>query len=110
MNIQQIENRKKLFIVYNRAMKAVRTSELVNKDKLTMRVKSAFSILLHNDYYQAEKAAYQPTKWSCGCPDYIYRLRHKRGYEGACKHMIAERLKINMSLLQYKQLDFFKLI
>jgi len=101
--------RQKLFIIFNQAMSKAKKAEIENKDKLIMRLKSAFGILQHKEYYVAEKAQYEPTKWSCGCPDYVYRLRHLRKWEGACKHMIAEILKERIQLLTFKQLDFFNI-
>jgi predicted nucleic acid-binding Zn finger protein len=99
--------KQKLLTVYNKAVSKAKKAELDNKDKLIQRIHKAFGILQHHDYYVAERSQYEPTKHSCGCPDYVYRLRHLRKWEGQCKHMIAETLKERIDQMQFIQLDFF---
>src|SRR4030095_11439098 len=95
-------NKRKLFIVYNRAMsKASRSPEA---DKLQQRIKLALGILQHHDYYAAEKSLYNPTCSSCNCKDWEFHNSAKRQYHGHCKHMIAEILLERVSLVTYHQI------
>lgn len=101
--------KRKLFIVFNRAMSKAKKSQLPYEDKLIMRLKKAFSILQYKEYYQAEKALYQPTPTHCNCKDFEYWYSRKRAYKFHCKHMIAEILLERIEQITYKQTDFLKL-
>lgn len=100
--------KQKAFIVFNHAVSKARKS--TDAIKVIPRLYKALGIIQHHDYYQAEKAKYQPTYYSCGCDDWKYHMSVKRGYTGHCKHMIAEILIERINQLQYKQLDFFNMI
>ena len=97
-------NKRKLFIVYNRAIAKARKSN--DKMKIIQRLRLALGILQHHDYYQAEKAKYQPTYYSCNCDDWKYHNSAKRGYRGHCKHMIAEILLERVKQISYQQMEF----
>lgn len=100
-------DKRKLFIVYNRAMsKASRAPEA---DKIRQRIRAALGILQHHDYYIAEKSLYCPTCSSCNCNDWKYHNAAKRQYRGHCKHMIAEILLERVSLITYQQTSFVDL-
>ena len=96
-------NKSKLFIVFNRAKAKAR-----NDVKLLQRIYKAFKILQSKDYYQDEKALYNPSPVSCGCKDWEFRHSVKRGYAGHCCHMIAEILMDRISKVTYQQMDFYK--
>lgn len=96
--------KRKLFIVYNRAIaKAKKSPDSV---KIVQRLKKAFSILQHHNYYIDEKLAYMPTCSSCNCDDWKYHNAAKRQYRGHCKHMMAEILIERMKMVTYHQTTF----
>ena len=47
-------------------------------------------ILQSKAYYTGDRATYHPSVTSCWCKDWEFANSRKRGYKGACKHMIAE--------------------
>lgn len=100
-------NKRKLFIVFNRAVAKARKAQ--EAAKLIQRIYLALGILQHHDYYVAEKSLYNPTTHSCNCNDWLYRNAAKRQYHGRCKHMIAEILLERASLVTYHQKTFFDL-
>ena len=97
--------KQKVFIVFNRARAKAKQSPDANK--ILDRVYQALGIIQHHDYYQSEKALYQPTTHSCNCKDWEFHLAHRRQYTGPCKHMTAEILLERMSKICFHQLDFF---
>ena len=99
-------NKRKLFIVFNRAIAKARKS--TDAIKIIQRLYKALGIIQHHDYYVAEKVKYQPTYYSCNCDDWKYHLAAKRQYKGHCKHMMAEILLERINQLHYRQLDFLK--
>lgn len=101
---------QRLFIVYNRAKWKTIKSDYQAKEKLINRLNKAFRILQSKDYYQDEKALYNPSTISCGCKDYEFRHATKRAYDGPCGHMIAERLIVMMQSIKYQQTNFFHII
>lgn len=103
-------NKRKLFIVYNRAVAKAKRLPNNAGDKIIQRLKLALGILQHHDYYQAEKELYHPNTRSCGCKDWQYRKAHKRAYTGHCKHMIAEVLLERIHQLVWTQTDFLFLV
>jgi len=100
-------DRRKLFIVFNRAVSKARKS--TDALKIVPRIFQALGILQHHDYYVAEKSLYNPTATFCGCKDWEFRFSAKRAYRGHCKHMIAEILLERVSLVTYQQKTFFDL-
>ena len=100
MNIE----RRKLFVVYNKAIAKARKSH--DHIKIKQRLHKALGIIQHHDYYQAEKALYKPTYYSCECDDWKYHNSYKRQYQGHCKHMMAEILMERIEAVQYKQMSF----
>lgn len=100
-------DKRKLFIVFNRAVAKARKAQ--EAAKLIQRIYLALGILQHHDYYVAERSKYQPTAHSCNCDDWKYRNAARRQYHGHCKHMIAEILLERVSLLRYEQQSFFDL-
>lgn len=100
-------NKRKLFVVFNRAIAKARKAQ--ESAKIIQRLYKALGILQHHDYYVAEKALYHPTTFSCGCDDWKYRNAAKRQYRGFCKHVIAEILLERVSLITYQQRTFFDL-
>ena len=101
--------KQKLFIAFNRSMNKAKKQNIYPADKLTERIKKAFSILQSLDYYKEEKQTYRPTAHFCGCKDWEFHNSSKRGYNGPCKHMIAETLLSRIQQIEFKQLDFFNL-
>lgn len=97
-------NKRKLFIVFNRAIAKARRAG--NAVKLLERLRKALGILQYKEYYVAEKELYVPTVSSCGCKDWEFHLSPKRAYTGPCKHMIAEILLERIQKLQYRQTNF----
>src|SRR3990167_7656288 len=99
--------RKKLFIVYNKAMsKALKSPDRV---KIRERLRKALGILQTREYYLEEKALYHPTYYSCNCPDWQYHNATKRGYKGHCKHMMGEILLERTKTLSWQQMTFLAL-
>lgn len=103
--MDQLQKRK-LFIVWNKAMS--KASKSPDKVKIRQRLRKALGILQSNDYYQAEKAEYSPTYYSCGCKDWEFHLAKNRAYRGHCKHMMAEILLARIEELHYQQLKLFE--
>lgn len=99
---------QKLFIVFNQAKSKARKS--TDAGKIIQRLNKALGILQSLDYYRDEKAQYQPTYFSCNCPDWKYHLATRRDYKGHCKHMMAEILIERINSLKWKQTDFFEMI
>lgn len=100
-SLEKIDKRK-LFIVFNRAMSKARKTS--NDPKLIQRLKKALGILQHHDYYVAERSLYHPTATHCNCKDLEYWYAKKRAYKFHCKHMIAEILLERISQVKYQQL------
>jgi predicted nucleic acid-binding Zn finger protein len=100
--------RQKLFIVFNQALGKARKSN--DYLKIKPRLVKALGILQSKEYYVAEKEQYQPTYYSCNCPDWQYHLRANRNYKGHCKHMISVILMERINSLKYIQTDFFQMI
>lgn len=93
-----------IFIRFNKARWAVKKSNRDDKIKMLQRLYKALGILQHKDYYQAERAAYEPTRYSCKCKDWEFKHSKKRAYTGPCKHMLAEAM-LDMKL-EYRQTSF----
>jgi hypothetical protein len=100
--------RQRLFIVFNQAISKAKKSKEYSKVK--PRLQKALGILQSLDYYKAEKEQYQPTYYSCNCPDWKYHNSAKRDYRGHCKHMISVILMERINSLKYIQTDFFSMI
>lgn len=81
--------KSEIFTAYNKARAIARRAGDV---KQIERLNKALGILMSKDYYQAEKAEYQSTYFTCGCKDWQYRRAARRAYVGPCKHMLAESL------------------
>ena len=93
---------QKLFIVFNQAKSKAKKS--TDASKIMQRLNKALGILQSLDYYNGEKAKYQPTFSTCNCDDWKYHNSVKRGYTGHCKHMMSVILMERINQLQYKQL------
>ena len=89
--------KSEIFTVYNKARAAARKA---GDTKRIERLNKALGILLSADYYTAEKAAYEPTYFSCGCKDWQYKHAARRAYAGPCKHMLAESLLLDILALR----------
>lgn len=85
--------KSEIFTAYNIARAAARKA---GDTKRIERLNKALGILLSADYYTGEKADYQPTYFSCGCKDWQYRHAGRRNYHGACKHMEAAGLLMDI--------------
>lgn len=81
--------KSEIFKAYNAVKKEIKAKS-ANPDKAIARLNKALGILQSKSYYTGERSEYQPTISGCGCKDWEYRFAAKRGYTGACKHMIAE--------------------
>jgi hypothetical protein len=94
-----MSNDKRLFLsqifkAYNQTKaSALRAGDLKRVDRLN----KALGILLSSNYYQDQKAAYQPSSTSCTCKDWEFRHASKRQYTGPCKHMLAAGLLLTGS-------------
>ena len=97
--------RRKLFIVWNKACKKAR-QQPDSVEQILNRLNKALGILQHHDYYEAEKALYRPTFASCGCKDWEFRNAANRKYTGPCKHMAALILEQRVKDLKYQQGTF----
>lgn len=84
-----LPTRSEIFTAYNNARAAARRA---GETKRIERLNKALGILLSLNYYQGEKADYNPTINSCNCNDMKYRHAARRDYHGACKHVEVERL------------------
>lgn len=79
--------KSEIFSAYNRIRAFARKHpEIIDP----ARVNRALGILQSKSYYAGERAEYQPSEHSCGCKDWEFKNAKRRGYTGACKHMIAE--------------------
>ena len=83
-----------LFTAYNKAKTNARR---LGEPKLIDRLNKALGILMSLDYYHGERSIYQPSTFSCGCKDWQFRNAARRQYTGACKHMLAENLLIDVT-------------
>lgn len=95
--------RSEIFTAYNIARAAARKA---GNTKRIERLNKALGILLSADYYTGEKADYQPTYYSCGCKDWQYRHARRRDYHGACKHMEAAGLFLDIVARRVAHLVF----
>lgn len=85
--------KSEIFTAYNIARAAARKAGDIKRIE---RLNKALGILLSANYYTGEKADYQPTYYSCGCKDWQYRHARRRDYHGACKHMEAAGLLLDI--------------
>ena len=101
------EFKRKLFVVMN-AAKAKARQQPDSVEQILNRLNKAWGILQwsRRDYYEAEKAKYNPGFASCGCKDWEFRLAVNRKYVGPCKHIMAEILKERVNRLSYEQTSF----
>lgn len=96
--------KQKIFVVFNQARARAKNEHPEQFPQISSRLYKALGILQHHDYYEAEKALYNPTRSYCGCKDWEFHYAAKRKYTGPCKHMTAEILKERMMLLEFRQL------
>lgn len=85
--------KSEIFTAYNKARAAARHD---GDKKLIDRLNKALGILQSKHYYHDERIAYLPTTSDRGCKDWQFRHSNKRGYSGACKHMLAEMLFVEI--------------
>jgi hypothetical protein len=78
-----------IFKAYNQAKHQARRA---GDQKRIDRLNKALGVLLSRNYYQDQKAAYQPSTSDCRCKDWEFRHATKRQYTGPCKHMLAEAI------------------
>ena len=83
-----------IFKAYNQARTQARRA---GDAKRIDRLNKALGVLMHKNYYQDQKAIYQPTTLHCGCKDWEFRNAAKRQYAGPCKHMLAESMLLSVS-------------
>ena len=99
--------RKKLFVVYNKAMsKALKSPDRV---KIRERLRKALGIIQSSHYYKDDKAEYNPTYYSCNCKDWEFKNSRKRNYKGFCKHQMAVILMERVKTLSWQQTTFLVL-
>lgn len=83
--------KSELFTAYNRLRAAARKA---GDTKKVERLNKALGILQSKEYYQGERAEYDPCLYSCGCKDWEFRNAKRRAYTGPCKHMLAEEMLV----------------
>jgi hypothetical protein len=83
-----------IFKAYNQAKHQARRA---GDQKRIDRLNKALGVLLSSNYYQDQKAAYQPSTSDCRCKDWEFRHAAKRQYTGPCKHMLAETILLTGS-------------
>jgi len=81
--------KSEIFTAYNKLRAAARKAGDVKRIE---RLNKALGILQSKDYYQGERAEYDPCLYSCGCKDWEFKNAKRRAYTGPCKHMLAEEL------------------
>lgn len=86
--------KSEIFTAYNKARAIARRA---GDTKQIERLNKALGILLSKSYYQAEKAEYQPTHFTCGCKDWQFKYARRRAYTGPCKHMLVESLLLDIA-------------
>jgi hypothetical protein len=96
--------KQKLFIVFNRARQTCKQQQREDEKQILDRLYKALGILQHHDYYEAEKALYNPNRSTCNCRDWEFHNAARRKYTGPCKHMTAEIFKERMMMIEYHQL------
>lgn len=106
MNTLSFVEKQKLFIVLNRARSKAKKEHPEQFEQISSRLYKAVGILQHHDYYEAEKALYNPTRSTCNCKDWEFHFAAKRRYTGPCKHMTAEIFKERMMLVTFNQTSF----
>lgn len=104
MNKLTTLERRKLFIVLNRAR--AKAKQYPERKQILDRLNKALGIIQHHEYYEEEKAEYQPTRSHCNCKDWEFHNAARRQYKGPCKHMTAEILLDRIQLVTYNQMSF----
>jgi len=86
-SLTHIPTKSEIFTVYNKMRAALRT---LDNPKAIERCNRAMGMLQSKAYWTHTRHDYAPTKDDCGCKDWEFNYAKKRGWNGPCKHMMAE--------------------
>jgi hypothetical protein len=79
--------KSEIFTVYNKMRAALRT---LGNQKALERCNRAMGMLQSKAYWTDTRHEYTPSPHDCGCKDWEFYFSKKRGWNGPCKHMMAE--------------------